>query len=101
LVLKAARMSKSLDRRIISIARIRKYNRNKIADKLMNTDITDIGDIKSSSQNIDNGMVTLQTGVLRETKDFLRLESVRRRVSMGILIDEMVKFFFNVPESTS
>jgi hypothetical protein len=101
LVLKAARMSKSLDGCIIAIARTRKYNRNKIADKLMNTDITDIDDIKSSGQNIDNGMVTLQTGVLRETKDFLRLESVRRRVSMGILIDEMVKLFFSVPESTS
>lgn len=35
--------------------------------------------------------VNLQTEVSAETKSYLRIEAIRRRITMGKLLDEMVK----------
>ncbi|MEG4459189.1 hypothetical protein [Microcoleus sp. N9_A1] len=45
----------------------------------------------------------LQTEVSETTKSYLRHESIRRKVTMGQLLDEIVKLFSSgdVPESTS
>lgn len=42
----------------------------------------------------------LQTAVLPATLEFLRIESVRRHLTMGQLLDEMVGLY-TVPESIS
>ncbi|MEG4225541.1 hypothetical protein QUA35_06660 [Microcoleus sp. N9_B2] len=45
----------------------------------------------------------LQTEVSETTKSYLRHESIRRKVTMGQLLDEIVKLFSSgdVPEITS
>lgn len=46
--------------------------------------------------------VKLQTEILTTTKDYLRIEAVRRRITMGQLIDEWVQLLCeSVPETTS
>jgi hypothetical protein len=51
---------------------------------------------------VDNGGVKLQTEVSEKTRNYLRVESVRRRITMGQLIDELVKLLCgNVSETTS
>ena len=47
--------------------------------------------------------VTLQTEVSENTKTYLRIEAIRRKLTMGQLLDEIVKLFSSgdVPKSTS
>lgn len=47
--------------------------------------------------------VKLQTEVSEATKSYLRLEAIRRHLTMGQLLDEIVKLFCNgdVPKITS
>lgn len=47
--------------------------------------------------------VNLQTEVSVDTKTYLRIEAIRRRLTMGQLLDEMVKLFLSgdVPKITS
>lgn len=49
------------------------------------------------------GNVKLQTEVLAVTKNYLRIEAVRRHLTMGQLIDEWVQLLLSegVPKSTS
>ncbi|MBD0339410.1 MAG: hypothetical protein ICV61_00470 [Microcoleus sp. Co-bin12] len=57
----------------------------------------------TTTDDVTNGGVKLQTEVSVTTKIYLRVEAVRRNVTMGQLIDEMVRtlFFPNVAKSTS
>lgn len=71
----------------------------RLLGKLMNSD-------NKTVDNNTNGIVKLQTDILQDTKNFLRLESVRRHVSMGMLIDELIRNYLlqvsvSVPEKTS
>lgn len=51
---------------------------------------------------IDHNGVKLQTEISEDTKNYLRVESVRRHMTMGQLIDELVKSLCgNVSETTS
>jgi len=51
---------------------------------------------------INNSSVKLQTEVNENTKNYLRIEAIRRRLTMGQLLDEIVKMFcLDVPKSTS
>ncbi|MEG4032082.1 hypothetical protein QUA26_28185 [Microcoleus sp. Pol12A4] len=46
--------------------------------------------------------VKLQTEVNENTKNYLRIEAIRRHLTMGQLLDEIVKMFcLDVPKSTS
>ncbi|MEG3844736.1 hypothetical protein [Microcoleus sp. herbarium14] len=69
------------------------------ATELMNSGIKTIDANNENTKNI----VKLQTEISQDTKDFLRLESVRRHISMGMLIDELVRKFhlLSVSETTS
>ncbi|MBD0307571.1 MAG: hypothetical protein ICV80_05355 [Microcoleus sp. T1-bin1] len=57
----------------------------------------------TTTDDVTNGGVKMQTEVSVTTKIYLRVEAVRRNVTMGQLIDEMVRtlFFPNVAKSTS
>jgi len=46
-------------------------------------------------------MAKLQTSVAPETHIYLRLEALRRRLTMGQLLDEIVGRYIDVPKSTS
>ncbi|MEG4459171.1 hypothetical protein [Microcoleus sp. N9_A1] len=49
-----------------------------------------------------NSSIKLQTEVSESTKNYLRIESIRRHLTMGQLLDEIVKMFcIDVPEITS
>ena len=48
-----------------------------------------------------NSTVKLQTEVSKLTKNYLRLEAIRRGLTMGQLLDELLKMFYDVPEITS
>lgn len=48
-----------------------------------------------------NAAVKLQTSVAPSTLEFLRIESVRRHITMGQLLDEIVGRYTEVPEITS
>lgn len=50
-----------------------------------------------------NNGVKLQTEVSETTKSYLRIEAIRRGLTMGQLLDEIVKLFSSgdVPKSTS
>jgi hypothetical protein len=49
-----------------------------------------------------NNCVKLQTEVNESTKNYLRIEAIRRRLTMGQLLDEIVRMFcIDVPKSTS
>jgi hypothetical protein len=60
-------------------------------------------DVNATTDDVTDGGVKLQTEVSRETKNYLRLEAVRRHLTMGELIDEIVQMFCqqDVPKSTS
>jgi hypothetical protein len=60
-------------------------------------------DVNATTDDVTNNGVKLQTEVSRDTKNYLRLEAVRRQLTMGQLIDEIVKIFSqqDVPKSTS
>jgi hypothetical protein len=52
--------------------------------------------------NKDTGTVKLQTSVTSATREFLRLESLRRQVTMGQLLDELIQpLCAAIPESTT
>jgi len=59
--------------------------------------------VNATTDDVTDGGVKLQTEVSRDTKNYLRLEAVRRQLTMGQLIDEIVKMFCqqDVPKSTS
>jgi hypothetical protein len=48
-----------------------------------------------------NSTVKLQTEVSKLTKNYLRLEAVRRGLTMGQLLDELLKMFYDVSKTTS
>ena len=57
----------------------------------------------SNNSTTTKGTVILQTEVLPATKDFLKLEALVRRVTMGELINELVEQYqsLSVPKKTS
>jgi hypothetical protein len=59
--------------------------------------------VNATTDDVTTGGVKLQTEVSRDTKNYLRLEAVRRQLTMGQLIDEIVRMFCqqDVPKSTS
>lgn len=60
-------------------------------------------DVNATTDDVTDGGVKLQTEVSVTTKNYLRLEAVRRHLTMGQLIDELVQMFCqqDVPKSTS
>jgi len=60
-------------------------------------------DVNGISCDVTDGGVKLQTEVSLATKNYLRVEAVRRHLTMGQLIDEIVQMFCqqDVPKSTS
>ena len=60
-------------------------------------------DVNATTNDVSAGGVKLQTEVSVTTKNYLRLEAVRRHLTMGQLIDEILQMFCqqDVPKSTS
>jgi hypothetical protein len=60
-------------------------------------------DVNATTNDVSDGGVKLQTEVSVTTKNYLRLEAVRRHLTMGQLIDEILQMFCqqDVPKSTS
>jgi hypothetical protein len=58
-------------------------------------------DVNTTTDDVTNGGVKLQTEVSIATKNYLRVEAVRRHLTMGQLIDEIVQILCqqDVPES--
>ena len=58
-------------------------------------------DVNTTTGDVTNGGVKLQTEVSIATKNYLRVEAVRRHLTMGQLIDEIVQMLCqqDVPES--
>jgi hypothetical protein len=58
-------------------------------------------DVNTTTDDVTNGGVKLQTEVSIATKNYLRVEAVRRHLTMGQLIDEIVQMLCqqDVPES--
>jgi hypothetical protein len=47
--------------------------------------------VNATTDDVTNSSVKLQTEVSVSTKNYLRLEAVRRQLTMGQLIDEIVQ----------
>jgi hypothetical protein len=60
-------------------------------------------DVNVATDDVTDNFVKLQTEVSVTTKNYLRVEAVRRHLTMGQLIDEIVQMFCqqDVPKSTS
>jgi len=58
-------------------------------------------DVNTTTDDVTNGGVKLQTEVSIATKNYFRVEAVRRHLTMGQLIDEIVQMLCqqDVPES--
>lgn len=60
-------------------------------------------DVNATTDDVTDSGVKLQTEVSVTTKNYLRVEAVRRHLTMGQLIDEIVQMICqqDVPKSTS
>jgi hypothetical protein len=60
-------------------------------------------DVNATNDAVTDGNVKLQTEVSVTTKNYLRIEAVRRHLTRGQLIDEIVQMLCqqDVPKSTS